>query len=125
MTLMVNGTCASELRTRFWPTRLMYSFTTGSVTSLALASTCWAYSRPSLISDSSEYQLPMPRFPILRLPIASTSFSLPSCLTLLSSGWGIGAGSCEVLSVGLSGGDCVVGGTVRGVVGAGLLEGAV
>src|SRR6266446_1969599 len=29
MTLMVKGTFASELRTRFWPTRFTYSVTTG------------------------------------------------------------------------------------------------
>src|ERR1035438_4313284 len=46
MTLMVNGTCASELRTRFCPIRFTYSVTTGSLTSLICDSICWAYCRP-------------------------------------------------------------------------------
>ena len=32
---MVKGTFASELRTRFWPTRFTYSVTTGSLMNLA------------------------------------------------------------------------------------------
>src|SRR5438132_3769325 len=92
MTLMVKGTCASELRTRFCPIRFTYSVTTGSWISFTLASTCWAYSLPMRISLSSEYQLPMPRPPILRLPMASTSFLPPSCLILLSSFCGITGG---------------------------------
>src|SRR3981081_3412451 len=104
MTLIVNGTCASELRTRFWPIRLTYSVTTGSCTSFTLFSTCIAYCLPILISVSSEYQLPMPRPPTLRLPMASTSLLLPLCLTLLSSGsWmgggPLGAGSLPALEV--------------------------
>src|ERR1700756_3351316 len=86
ITLMVNGTCASELRTRFWPIRFTYSVTTGSRTSFEVASTSCAYCLPMRISVSSEYQSPGPRPPTLRLPIALTSFLLPSCLTLLSSG---------------------------------------
>src|SRR5450755_4371957 len=92
MTLIVKGTCASELRTRFWPIRLTYSFTTGSCTSFTLCSTCIEYCLPMRISLSSEYQSPMPRPPTLRLPIASTSFLLPSCFTLLSSGSCTGGG---------------------------------
>src|ERR1022692_1024819 len=92
MTLMVNGTCASELRTKFWPMRFTYSVTTGSCTSFTLLSTCIAYCLPILTSVSSEYQLPKPRPPILRLPMASTSSSLPSCLTLLASGSWMGGG---------------------------------
>src|ERR1022692_4957513 len=92
MTLMVNGTCASELRTKFWPMRFTYSVTTGSCTSFTVLSTCMAYCLPILISVSSEYQLPKPRPPILRLPMASTSSSLPSCLTLLASGSWMGGG---------------------------------
>src|SRR5580698_9084226 len=86
ITLIVNGTCASELRTRFCPIRFTYSFTTGSCTSFTLCSTCIEYCLPILISVSSEYQSPSPRPPALRLPIASTSSSPPSCFTLLSGG---------------------------------------
>src|SRR5208283_4912535 len=96
MTLMVNGTCASELRTRFWPMRFTYSFTTGSWTSFTLFSTCIEYCLPILISVSSEYQFPRPRPPTLRLPMASTSSSLPSCLTWLSGGSWTGAGPLGV-----------------------------
>src|SRR5207302_5990520 len=92
ITLIVKGTCASELRTRFWPIRFTYSVTTGSCTSFTLASTCWAYSLPMRISPSREYQFPMPRPPILRLPIASTSFRPPSCLILASSFCGTAVG---------------------------------
>src|ERR1700757_2909572 len=75
MTLMVKGTLASELRTRFWPTRLTYSVMTGSLTSLALCSTCCENCRPSATCFSSEYQLPIPLSqPTLRLPMASMSF---------------------------------------------------
>src|SRR5882672_10513358 len=78
ITLMVKGTLASELRTRFCPIRFTYSLTTGSVISLDVASTCWEYCLPMRISLSKEYQLPKPRFPKSRLPIASTSSRLPS-----------------------------------------------
>src|SRR5208282_181068 len=79
---MVNGTLASELRTRFCPMRFTYSFTTGSCTSLTLCSTCMAYCLPMRISFSSEYQLPSPVPPMLRLPMESTSSLLPA-LTFL------------------------------------------
>src|SRR5579883_1986760 len=100
MTLMVKGTCASELRTRFCPIRFTYSLMTGSRMSLEVASTSWAYCLPMRISPSSEYQSPRPRPPTLRLPMALTSFLLPSCLTLLSSGCSTteGAGDLEAAS---------------------------
>src|SRR5947207_6375050 len=60
------------------------------------------------ISLSTEYQLPRPRPPILRLPMASTSLLPPSCLTLsgsagstLGSGGLVGASSLA-LSLSLS-----------------------
>jgi len=53
-TLMVKGTLASELRTIFWPTRLMYSATIGSSTTLACFSTSAANCLPMAISFSSE-----------------------------------------------------------------------
>src|SRR5207253_10680322 len=62
------------------------------------------------ISFSTEYQLPRPRPPMLRLPMASTSSFLPSCLYLssdfLSAFWSP-AGVCE-----LSG--CVAAGWLAG-----------
>jgi len=66
-----NGTRASELRTRFWPTRFTYSVTTGSSINLEERSTSCASPLPNPISRSSEYRL-MP-LPTLRLPMASTS----------------------------------------------------
>ena len=79
------GICRQR-KSRFWPMRLTYSVTTGSWTSFTVLSTCIAYCLPILISVSSEYQFPRPRPPMLRLPMASTSSSPPSCLTLLGSG---------------------------------------
>ena len=54
ITLIVNGTLASEFRTRFWPTRLTYSAITGSSTILAWRSTSCAICLPSAISFSIE-----------------------------------------------------------------------
>src|SRR5882724_2564557 len=58
------------------------------------------------ISLSTEYQLPNPRPPILRLPMASTSPLPPSCLTFDgSAGSIVGSGSLAsslVLSLSLS-----------------------
>src|ERR1700746_551636 len=114
MTLIVNGTCASELRTRFWPMRFTYSVTTGSRTSFEVASTSWAYCLPMRISPSSEYQSPSPRPPTFRLPIAFTSFLLPSCLTLLSSGCTTTEGGAPAaLSPGLAS-DAFASGAVEG-----------
>src|SRR5882762_9249307 len=101
MTLIVKGTWASELRTRFCPMRFTYSVMTGSRTSLEVASTSWAYCLPMRISLSSEYQSPNPRPPTLRLPMAFTSLLPPSCLTLLSSGCWITGGRIS-LSLSLS-----------------------
>src|SRR5579872_1144458 len=89
--LKTNGTCASELRTRFCPNRFTYSVTTGSETNLELESTIIAYCFPILMSLSMEYQFPRPRPPILRLPMASTSLLPPSCFTLSGSAGWIGA----------------------------------
>src|ERR1700724_2748936 len=87
MTLMVNGTCESELRTMFWPSRLMYSETTGSLMIFDWVSTCIDTCLPSAICLSRLYQLPMPRaHPTLRLPIASISLMPPSCATLVADG---------------------------------------
>src|SRR5664279_3259599 len=74
-TLMVNGTLASELRTRFWPMRFTYSTMTGSWIIRALDSTIMAYCLPILISVSYPYQSPilLPE-PTLRLPMLSMSF---------------------------------------------------
>src|SRR5580700_9158271 len=77
MTLMVKGTLQSEFLTMFWPTRLTYSTTTGSVTRWADFSISIEYCLPALISQLVEYQLPRPRPPMLRVPTASTSSSLP------------------------------------------------
>src|ERR1700733_14779894 len=60
--------------------RLMYSFTTGSLTNFADFSTWAAYWRPILISDSTEYQFPTPRPPISRVPTALTSSILPGLI---------------------------------------------
>src|SRR5580698_3577457 len=80
ITLMVKGTLQSEFFTMFWPTRLMYSVTVGSVMNLVLFSISMAYDLPILISDSVEYQLPMPRPPMSRVPTEFTSLMLP-CFT--------------------------------------------
>ena len=74
---MVNGTLQSEFFTMFCPMRLTYSSTTGSVMNLVLFSISSAYCLPILISPSVEYQLPIPRSPMLRLPTAFTSSMLP------------------------------------------------
>ena len=54
ITWNVNGTLASELRTRFCPIRLMYSEISGSSTTLACRRTSSASCLPSAISFSSE-----------------------------------------------------------------------
>src|ERR1019366_4243660 len=77
ITLMVNGTLQSEFFTMFWPTRFTYSTTTGSVTRCADFSISIAYCLPMPISPLTVYQLPRPRAPRLRVPMASTSSSLP------------------------------------------------
>src|ERR1039458_430929 len=77
ITLMVNGTLQSEFFTMFWPTRFTYSVTTGSVTRCADFSISIEYCLPIPISPLTEYQLPRPRPPIVRVPMASTSSSLP------------------------------------------------
>src|SRR5579884_3437511 len=87
MTLIVNGTCESELRTMFWPRRLMYSETTGSLITLDWLSTCWEICFPMAICFSRLYQLPIPlAHPTLRFPIASMSLMLPSCGTFVAEG---------------------------------------
>ena len=81
---MVNGTLASELRTRFCPMRFTYSVMMGSLIMRALDSTIMAYCLPILISVSYEYQSPIPvpepGLPTLRLPMSSMSFLLLSCV---------------------------------------------
>jgi hypothetical protein len=77
MTLMVKGTLQSEFLTMFWPMRLTYSVITGSLMNFVLFSISSAYCLPILISPSVEYQLPMPRAPMLRVPTALTSSMLP------------------------------------------------
>src|SRR6478752_4051513 len=62
--------------------RFTYSVTTGSVMKRVLFSISEAYPLPILISVSVEYQLPIPRPPISRLPTALTSSMLPG-LTLI------------------------------------------
>src|ERR1700686_4880073 len=75
----------------------MYSLTTGSVTMWADFSISMEYCLPVEISQLVEYQLPRPRSPILRLPTALTSSSLPALM------WGSraspGDGSESVLGV--------------------------
>ena len=61
----------------FCPTRFTYSSTTGSVMNFVLFSISMAYILPILISVSTEYQFPIPRAPISRLPTAFTSSMLP------------------------------------------------
>ena len=78
----------------FWPMRFTYSVITGSVMNLVLFSISMAYILPILISVSVEYQLPMPRPPMSRLPTALTSsmppgftcfISLPGAMTFSGS----------------------------------------
>src|SRR5271157_393860 len=78
-TLIVNGTFASELRTRFCPMRFTYSVMTGSCIMRALDSTIIAYCLPILISVSYEYQSPRP-LPEPGLPMSSMSFLPLSCV---------------------------------------------
>src|ERR1700722_15771623 len=98
MTLMVKGTLASEFLTRFWPTRLTYSTMTGSVTRWALFSISIEYCLPTRISQSVEYQLPRPRPPMLRVPMALTSSSLPALMCGFSSSPGEGMESVLALA---------------------------
>src|ERR1700761_387094 len=77
MTLMVKGTLQSEFLTMFWPMRLTYSVMTGSLTMWADFSISMEYCLPMPISPLMEYQLPRPRWPMSRVPMASTSSSLP------------------------------------------------
>src|SRR5208337_388722 len=79
---MVNGTLQSEFFTMFWPMRLTYSVTTGSVMNLVLFSISMAYILPILISVSVEYQYPMPRPPMSRFPTALTSSTLPGLMLI-------------------------------------------
>src|SRR5215469_12606960 len=98
---MVKGTFASELRTRFWPTRFTYSVMTGSLTIFAPCSTCCEYARPIATCLSSEYQLPMPLLqPTLRLPMASMLFMVLGLGAFLSGfscagGFEPALGSCD------------------------------
>src|SRR5580704_7594440 len=69
------GTLASELRTRFCPTRFTYSVTTGSLINLAVFSTSMAACFPRAISRCREYKLTP--LPTPRLPMELTSFSEP------------------------------------------------
>src|SRR5271169_5405760 len=120
ITLMVKGTLASEFFTRFCAIRFTYSTTTGSFTNLTLFSSCMAYDLPMRISVSVEYQLPMPRPPISRVPTAFTSLTLP-CFTpgMIGSvgGWVIGMDEA-----GGSVGAVEAGGVEPGAVGAGAVE---
>src|SRR5580704_12818102 len=96
MTLMVNGTLQSEFFTMFCPMRFTYSVTTGSVMNLVLFSISDAYPFPILISVSVEYQLPIPRPPMSRLPTALTSSMLPGfTLTIWLPGATTLSGSTE------------------------------
>src|SRR5215469_12688896 len=97
ITLMMNGTFESELRTRFWPTRFTYSVTTGSETSFTPCSTCWEYCWPMATCFSSEYQLPAPLLqPTLRLPMASMFFSVSGLGAFLSGLTSAGGGVSDV-----------------------------
>src|ERR1700722_13543813 len=129
MTLMVKGTLASEFFTRFCATRFTYSLTTGSLTNLTLFSNCMAYDLPMRISVSVEYQLPMPRPPMSRVPTALTSSTLP-CLTagiLPSAGGTLASGveaACVVLLGGVLLGAVLLGGVLLGwVLDGGVLLG--
>src|SRR5580692_9570009 len=93
ITLIVNGTLQSEFLTMFWPMRFTYSVITESLMNLVLFSISAAYWRPILISESVEYQFPMPRPPISRFPTALTSSMLPG---LTFSNWLPGSTSTGV-----------------------------
>src|SRR5215472_6337106 len=92
MTLIVKGTLASELRTRFCPTRLTYSVTTGSSISLEERSTSCARPLPRAISFSIENQFILQL--TLRSPMASTSSLELRGLTVSFCGTGCSAGCC-------------------------------
>src|ERR1700733_11853605 len=92
--LIVKGTLASEFLTRFCAIRFTYSTTTGSLTNLTLFSSCMAYDLPMRISVSVEYQLPIPRPPMSRVPTALTSSMLP----VLTPGIFPSAGGTDVAS---------------------------
>src|ERR1700722_11314010 len=102
MTLMVKGTLQVQFLTMFWPTRLTYSLMTGSVTMWADFSISMEYCLPLRISQSVEYQLPMPRPPILRVPMAATSSSLPDLIWGSSASPGDGRTSVLVSALTLA-----------------------
>ena len=81
----------------FWPTRLTYSTTTGSVMRWADFSISMEYCLPVPISQLVEYQLARPRPPMLRVPMASTSSSLP--FLMCGSSASPGEGRTSVLAV--------------------------
>src|ERR1039458_3396958 len=81
----------------FWPTRLTYSTTTGSVMRWADFSISMEYCLPVPISQLVEYQLVTPRAPMLRVPMASTSSSLP--FLMCGSSASPGEGRTSVLAV--------------------------
>src|SRR3984957_759598 len=136
ITLMVKGTLESEFLTMFWPTRLTYSTITGSVTMWADFSTSMEYCLPVRISQSVEYQLARPRPPMLRVPTALTSSSLPALMLVLRSSPGDGrrsvlfaaltAAAASLLSLGVAVGWPGMGfsaGTSGGMVGGGGVGG--
>src|SRR5437764_14177596 len=85
-TLMVKGSLESELRTRFWPSRLTYSLTFASVIRCDDWSTCRANSRPMATCLSRLYQLAKPRSqPTLRCPMALMSLAADPLKTASSS----------------------------------------
>src|ERR1019366_6038834 len=91
--------------TMFWPTRLTYSTTTGSVTMWADFSISMEYCLPMPISELMEYQLPRPRPPMLRVPMVSTSSSLPFLMwgSRASPGEGSGSDLAVVFGSGFAG----------------------
>jgi hypothetical protein len=77
MTFTVKGIVKSELRAKFWATRLTYSVITRSLMSFAERSISEANCLPVAISLSWETML---RWATLQLPISFTSFLSPAPL---------------------------------------------
>ena len=79
ITFTVKGIVKSELRAKFWATRLTYSVITGSLMSFTDRSISVATCLPIAISFSRKMML---RWATLRSPISSTSFLLLARLML-------------------------------------------
>ena len=108
----------------FWPMRFTYSTTTGSVTRCADFSISIEYCLPFDISQLVEYQFPMPRPPMFRVPTAFTSSSLPGLMCGFRFSPGEGSESVFFDAVnGVFPASVAAGVSVPGVDAGGVVEG--